>query len=178
MSSAVRNVLVVDDDERIVAMYKRCFDAGWRVHGALDVGSALALIRAQPLDAAVVDLHLGPTSSISVIRALRGRNPAARIMVVSGYLTTEATVVAVRAGADVVVDKPIRPREVMKKLLEGGNEDINLGDTPTLAEAIDSHIARVYADCDGNVSETARRLGIYRSSLQRRLRRNAVKRLD
>jgi two-component system response regulator RegA len=174
---AVRNVLVVDDDERIVAMYKRSFDGGWRVHGAVDIGSAFAILRAQPLDAAVFDLHVGTTSSIPLIRALRGSNAAARIMVVSGYLTTETTVIAVRAGADVVVDKPIRPREVMKRLLAGTTEDISLSDTPTLEEAIESHIARVYADCDGNVSETARRLGIYRSSLQRRLRRVAVKRV-
>ena len=175
---AVRNVLVVDDDERIVAMYKRSFDGGWRVHGAIDISTAFAIVREQPLDAAVLDLHIGTTSSIPLIRACRGANPALRIMVVSGYLTTETTVIAVRAGADVVVDKPIRPREVMKRLLSGADEDINLRDTPTLEEAIDSHIARVYADCDGNVSETARRLGIYRSSLQRRLRRTAVKRVD
>lgn len=178
MSAAVRNVLAVDDDERIVAMYKRSFDTGWKVHGALDIGSAFEVLRAQPLDAAVVDLHIGATSSIPLIRALRGSNPGIRIMVVSGYLTTEATVIAVRAGADLVVDKPIRPREVLKRLLAGAEQDINLKDTPTLEEAIESHIARVYADCDGNISETARRLGIYRSSLQRRLRRTAVKRLD
>lgn len=177
MSSAARNVLAVDDDERIVAMYKRSFDVGWKVHGALDVSAAFAVLREQPLDAAVVDLHVGTTSSIPLVRALRGANPAMRIMVVSGYLTTEATVIAVRAGADLVVDKPIRPREVMKRLMAGTDEDINLKDTPTLEEAIESHIARVYADCEGNVSETARRLGIYRSSLQRRLRRSVVKRL-
>jgi len=178
MSSAVRNVLVVEDDERIVTMYRRSFDATWCVHSALDVDSAFALLREQPFDAAVLDLHVGATSSIPLVRALRGKNPAARIMVVSGYLNTETTVIAVRAGADVVVDKPIRPREVMKRLLGGASEDISLADTPTLEEAIESHIARVYADCDGNISETARRLGIYRSSLQRRLRRSALKRLD
>jgi two-component system response regulator RegA len=97
---------------------------------------------------------------------------------VSGYLTTETTVIAVRSGADVVVDKPIRPREVMKRLFGDAPPDVEAKETPTLEEAIESHIARVYADCDGNVSETARRLGIYRSSLQRRLRRNSVKRIS
>ena len=32
---------------------------------------------------------------------------------------------------------------------------------------------RVMADCNGNVSMAARKLGIYRSSLQRRLRKFA-----
>jgi len=72
----------------------------------------------------------------------------------------------------------IRERVRAARPEEGAGEDINVGETPTLEEAIESHIARVYADCAGNVSETARRLGIYRSSLQRRLRRHVVKRID
>lgn len=177
MQAEVRNVLVVDDDERILGMYKRCFDETCEVHPASGLAAALALTEAHLFDAAVLDLHIGRASSVPIIRALRARRPAARIMVVSGYLNTETTVTVMRAGADVVYDKPIRPREVMKRLFASGADDINLGDTPTLEEAIESHIARVYSDCDGNISETARRLGIYRSSLQRRLRRSAVKRL-
>ena len=177
MSLAARNVLVVDDDERILAMYKRCFDEPWLTHCASNVPAAQALARGQPMDAAVLDLHVGPASSVPLMRLLRAANPQVRIMVVSGYLTTDTTVAVVRAGADVVVDKPIRPREVLKRLLSDAPKDIEMQDTPTLEDAIESHIARVYADCDGNVSETARRLGIYRSSLQRRLRRNAGKRI-
>jgi len=177
MSLAVRNVLVVDDDERILAMYKRSFDEAWRVHCASNVPAAQALARTQPFEAAVLDLHVGPASSVPLLRTLRNASPQIRIMVVSGYLTTDTTVAVVRAGADVVVDKPIRPREVMKRLFSDAPKDIGMQDTPTLEDAIESHIARVYSDCNGNISETARRLGIYRSSLQRRLRRSAVKKI-
>jgi two-component system response regulator RegA len=177
MSLAARNVLVVDDDERILAMYKRSFDDEWKVHCASNVADAQKLGREHRFDAAVLDLHVGPSSSVPLMRALRTSSPHVRIMVVSGYLTTETTVVVVRAGADVVADKPIRPREVMKRLFSDVAKDVASQDTPTLEDAIDAHVARVYADCDGNISETARRLGIYRSSLQRRLRRTAVKRL-
>jgi len=178
MQSVLRHVLVVDDDERILAMYRRCFDATWSVHCAGTVPIAQAIAKHTRLDAAILDLHVGSGSSIPLLRALRSTSRELRIMVVSGYLTTDTTVVAVQAGADVVVDKPIRPRDVMRRLMTARPADIDLADTPTLEEAIESHIARVYSDCDGNVSETARRLGIYRSSLQRRLRRNAVKRVQ
>jgi two-component system response regulator RegA len=178
MQAELRNVLVLDDDERILSMYTRCFDSSWKVHSASTTSEALALSQSHRIDAAVLDLHIGTSSSIPLVRALRTARPQIRIMVVSGYLTTETTVIAVRSGADVVVDKPIRPREVMKRLFGDMPPDVVTKETPTLEEAIESHIARVYADCDGNVSETARRLGIYRSSLQRRLRRNCVKRLD
>jgi len=177
MQSVMRHVLVVDDDERILAMYKRCFDGAWAVHCANTVEAAADVAKGTRLDAAILDLHVGTSSSIPLLRRLRASNRDLRIMVVSGYLTTNTTVLTVQAGADVVVDKPIRPRDVMKRLLTAEPADIDMSDTPTLEEAIESHVARVYSDCDGNVSETARRLGIYRSSLQRRLRRSAVKRI-
>ena len=41
---------------------------------------------------------------------------------------------------------------------------------PTLREVEDRHIAHVLELCGGNLSEAARRLGIYRSTLKRRLR--------
>ena len=178
MQSVMRHVLVVDDDERILAMYKRCFDGAWAVHCANTVEAAGHVAKDTPLEAAILDLHVGTSSSIPLLRTLRASNRDLRIMVVSGYLTTDTTVVTVQAGADVVVDKPIRPRDVMKRLLTARPADIDMCDTPTLEEAIESHVARVYSDCGGNVSETARRLGIYRSSLQRRLRRSTVKRIS
>ena len=44
---------------------------------------------------------------------------------------------------------------------------------PSLARMEWEHIQRVLSDCGGNISESARRLGIHRRSLQRKLQRNA-----
>ena len=49
-------------------------------------------------------------------------------------------------------------------------------DVPSLARAEWEHINRVLADCGGNISEAARRLGIHRRSLQRKLGKRPVKR--
>ncbi|HEY2748816.1 MAG TPA: helix-turn-helix domain-containing protein, partial [Polyangia bacterium] len=43
--------------------------------------------------------------------------------------------------------------------------------SPTLARAEFEHITRVLRECNGNVSEAARRLGIHRRSLQRKLQK-------
>ncbi len=85
------------------------------------------------------------------------------------------TVAAVRAGADVIAFKPITFREILQRLEETAAEpsEPDLDETPSLARAEWEHIMRVLSDCDGNVSAAARRLGIYRSSLQRRLRKYA-----
>ncbi|HLL25500.1 MAG TPA: response regulator [Kofleriaceae bacterium] len=171
-------VLVVDDDERVLAGYRRGFEHSFNVLAATDIAGAIELAKEHALAFTVLDLHLTEGSSIKFIRQLRHAQPGARIVLVSGYLTTEATVTAVHAGAHLVLDKPVAPREILRRLDAQPALDVDRTETPTLAEAIDAHIARVYADCGGNVSETARRLGLYRSSLQRRLNKRRVKLID
>ena|ERR1700733_11152953 len=168
---ALRTVLVVDDDERILAGFRRGLAREWAVATSTSVSAARELGTQHRFDLAIVDLHLGDGSGVPLVRELKGRHPELRIAVISGYLTTETTVAAVRAGADVVLDKPITPREILRRFDVGIQIEIDVHETPTLAEAEAAHIARVKTDCGGNITETARRLGIHRSSLQRRLRK-------
>jgi len=91
----------------------------------------------------------------------------------SGYLSIDITVEAVKAGADVVLAKPVTVGEVLHRVL--GEDYTEPVTTPSLAQVEAEHIARVLTDCNHNISEAARRLGIYRSSLQRKLRKQTAK---
>jgi two-component system response regulator RegA len=114
-------------------------------------------------------MMLGTESGFDVVRALRALRPDAVLVMLSGWMTTDATVAAVRAGADHVVVKPIGFREILARI--DGRVDPD-APTPSLERAEWEHISRVLRDCRGNVSETARRLRIDRSTLRRRLRRS------
>lgn len=70
---------------------------------------------------------------------------------------------------------PVHSTEIVRHLSRA-DEPEHAWVTPKLARAEWEHIQRVLADCDGNVSEAARRLGILRQSLQRRLRKHAPSR--
>jgi two-component system response regulator RegA len=168
---SLNNVLVVDDDERILGSWKRAARER-NVVTASDAVTARQLANSEKPDLAIVDLRLGNTSGIDLIRDLKRDLPDLMVVLCSGYLSVAAAVAAVRAGADIVVFKPITFREILQRI-EERTEEPDLEDTPTLARAEWEHIMRVLADCNGNVSMAARRLGIYRSSLQRRLRKYA-----
>lgn len=170
-SRSLHNVLVVDDDERILGSWKRAARER-NVVTAIDATTARQLANAERPDLAIVDLRLGNASGIDLIRELKRDLPDLLVVLCSGYLSVAAAVAAVRAGADIVVFKPITFREILQRI-EENSEEPDLDDTPTLARAEWEHIMRVLADCNGNVSMAARRLGIYRSSLQRRLRKYA-----
>jgi two-component system response regulator RegA len=168
---SLHNVLVVDDDERILGSWKRAARER-NIVTASDAVTARQLALTERPDLAIVDLRLGNASGIDLIRELKRDLPDLMVVLCSGYLSVAAAVAAVRAGADIVVFKPITFREILQRI-EANSEEPDLEDTPTLARAEWEHIMRVLADCNGNVSMAARRLGIYRSSLQRRLRKYA-----
>lgn len=175
---SIRNVLVVDDDETLLASWRRTISRERTVATAKDVATATQLAQREMFDLAIVDLRIGNGSGVELIRSLRLEQPDIAIVLCSGYLSVAVAVAGVQAGANSVVFKPITFREILRQLENPAQlpTKAELADTPTLERAEWEHIMRVLADCNGNVSMAARRLGIYRSSLQRRLRKFAPRR--
>ena len=169
-SVRIKSVLLLDDDERTLSAMARVLRHSRRVFTAKTTSEAAAVARRERPDLIVVDLRLAGASGLDVVRELKDELPESRFALVSGYLTVDVTVAAVRAGADVVLTKPVTAGEIVRRI-EDGTPPPPEDETPTLAQAESEHIARVMSDCNGNISEAARRLGIFRSSLQRRLRR-------
>ncbi|HWU89396.1 MAG TPA: response regulator [Kofleriaceae bacterium] len=169
----IRSVLAVDDDEHILAGYRRGFGRERTVFATTDPAAARAFVKDDGCDLAVVDLRLRGESGIALTRDLKRDCPDLLVALCSGYLSVEIAVAAMHAGADAVLFKPVTAREIIRRLEQGPAQEPDLDETPTLARAEWEHITRVLADCNGNVSAAARRLGIYRSSLQRRLRKFA-----
>lgn len=166
-------VLLVDDDE----LWLRACERGFRgladeVHAATNLSDALVFLDEHEPDMVVADIRLGTESGIDLIEPLRRAHPSCRIVMISAYLSVALTAKIVRKGAHLVLFKPVHPSEIVRQLDQADNDE-PAWVTPTLARAEWEHISRVLIDCNGNVSEAARRLGILRQSLQRRLRKHA-----
>lgn len=165
-----KSLLLVDDDEVFLkrlarAMERRGFDV--QTAGSVAAGRALALAR--PPAYAVVDLRLEDGNGLDVVEALRERRPDSRIVVLTGYGAIATAVAAVKIGATDYLSKPADADEVVNALLASGASP--LPEPPANPMSADrvrwEHIQRVYEQCDRNVSETARRLGMHRRTLQR-----------
>jgi len=166
-------VLLVDDDGPWLRACEREFRGlEYTVHVAMTVGGALVFAREQPPDLVIAETRISGESGVSLIEALRRDQRGCPILIVSAYLSIALTAALVRAGATSVQCKPVHPSELVRQLPVAGAAD-HAWVTPTLARAEWEHIHRVLVDCHGNVSEAARRLGILRQSLQRRLRKHA-----
>ena len=169
-----QTLLLVDDDEVYRERLARALrDRGFDVATASGGEEAIARARREAPELAVVDLRMPGASGIEVLEALRAVDPATRVLMLTGYGSIATAVEATRRGAVGYLSKPADADEVVAALTgQATSADAAAEiDTPSLARAEWEHIQRVLTDCGGNVSETARRLGIHRRSLQRKLQK-------
>lgn len=177
-SVAASSILLVDDTpvlrERLaIAMQSR----GLRVEQAGNYDEAVDVFRRRPTDLAVLDLRMPGKSGLELLRQLLQIKSDTRIMMLSGFGSIPASIDAVRAGAVNFLSKPADADDILSAFLRGDGPAVPDGATafpaPSLARNEWEHIHRVLSDCGGNISEAARRLGIHRRSLQRKLRKRA-----
>jgi two-component system response regulator RegA len=165
-------LLVVDDDELFLTALARGTEPASTLYAANDAPSALRLARAKHPHLTIVDLRLNGESGVNLIAELKREHPGMLIALCSSYLSVVSAVAAVQAGADHVLAKPFTIKDAIRRI-EGEVVEDDLQETPTLARVEWEHIMRVLAECEGNLSLAARRLGIYRSTLKRRIRKFA-----
>lgn len=170
-------VLLVDDDAPFRDRLARALEA--RAITALtagDAASALELARERTFDGAVVDLNLPGASGLDLIASLRAARLAARIVVLTGYGSIATALQAVRQGADDYLTKPADADQIVAALRGLAPARSPVIAVPSLDRLEWEHIQRVLADTGGNISESARLLGIDRRSLQRKLAKFAPRR--
>jgi two-component system, response regulator RegA len=172
-------LLVVDDDDVFRPRLARALRSrGWVVREAADVATAGGAVAEHAIGWAVVDLRLPDGSGLDVVCALREAHPDARIVVLTGYGSIATALEAVRLGATHYLTKPVTVDDVVAGFAGGtpATEPPADDEVPSLARVEWEHINRVLADSGGNVSEAARRLGMHRRSLQRKLQKKPTPR--
>ena len=169
-----RSLLVLDDDNALRTRLGRALESrGFDVVTAASIAEAQAALGERVPAFAVLDMRLEDGNGLKIVEAIRERREDARIIMLTGYGAIATAVVAVKAGAVDYLQKPADADDVVKALLATGDAP-EPPDNPMSADRVRwEHIQRVYELCDHNVSETARRLGMHRRTLQRILAKRA-----
>lgn len=160
-------VLLVEDDAVYLSALGRALDrAGYTVKMASSLAEAEAILAHEAPDRAVVDLKLGDGSGMDLLSRLQ--EAGAVTVVLTGHGTIPSAVEAMRAGAVDFLTKPVSTTVLLASL---GREPAPSQSRLTRLDAVEQEaIARTLAECGGNVSRAARRLGINRRTLQRKLK--------
>jgi two-component system response regulator RegA len=173
------SIILVDDSTILRDRLAEAFqERGFRVSVAGNCDEAVEVFRRDPTELAVVDLRMPGRPGVSLIADLKQIRADVQILILSGFGSIATAIDAVKLGAVNFLPKPADVDDILTAFKRGGSE-VDMPETdeeipvPTLAQAEWEHIHRVLADCNNNISEAARRLGIHRRSLQRKLRKRA-----
>jgi two-component system response regulator RegA len=168
-----RTVLIVDGDRDASHILADWFAAsGWSVLVASSCEEAAGAVNSRLPDLLVVEENLGDGSGLDLLPRLRARHGALAGIVLTSTGSVAAAVRAIRLGFQDYLIKPLDRHRLVDLFTPPANDAFI--EQPSLERVEREHITAVLSICGGNISEAARRLGIHRRSLQRRLRREGA----
>jgi two-component system response regulator RegA len=164
--------MVVDDDATFRGRLAKALAVrGHETLEAADATLAVAAAREHRPDRVILDLRMPGISGLDLITDLMEFDPDIHILVLTGYGSIATAVEAVRRGAIDYLNKPVDAEQILQAFEREG-ETVQVAvpeEAPSLARVEWEHVQRTLVDCGGNISQAARKLGIHRRSLQRKL---------
>lgn len=170
-------LLIVEDDESFARTLRRSFERrGYLVLSARSPEDMTLLLEHNRPQYAVVDLKLGTSSGLTCVQSLHQHDPDMVIVVLTGFASIATAVEAIKLGARHYLAKPAGTDEIEAAFhKEDGNPDAPLSARPTSIKTLEwERIHETLVETDFNISETARRLGMHRRTLARKLEKRRV----
>lgn len=173
-----RRLLIVEDDSSLARALRRSFERrGYAVDHCADLDSVTRLLADGAPGFAVVDLKLGGESGLECVKLLHGHDPAICIVVLTGFASIATAVEAIKLGARHYLPKPANTDDIEKAFARAdGDVSVPLQGRPTSLKSLEwERIHETLVETDFNISETARRLGMHRRTLARKLEKRPMK---
>ncbi|GAB2470625.1 MAG: response regulator transcription factor [Comamonas sp.] len=174
-----RLLLLVEDDAAFARALQRSFERrGYRVLHASSAEEVEVLLQQHCPQYAVMDLKLaGNASGLNCVQMLHQLNPDALIVVLTGYASIATAVEAIKLGACHYLAKPSNTDDIEAAFSRSeGTPDVELSTSTTSIKTLEwEKIHETLAATGFNISETARRLGMHRRTLARKLEKQRVK---
>jgi len=173
-----RSLVIVEDDVGFARTLRRSFERrGYEVLIAASLDELRNLLGEKSFGYAVVDLKLGGVSGLACVEALHAHDRATLTVVLTGFASIATAVEAIKLGACHYLAKPSNTDDIEAAFQKAeGNAEVALADRPTSIKTLEwERIHQTLIETDFNISETARRLGMHRRTLARKLEKRQVK---
>jgi len=178
MTDPARRLMIVEDDATFARTLQRSFERrGYLVWVARSPEELDALLVEAAPGYAVVDLKLGTASGLTCVERLHAHDPKMLIVVLTGFASIATAVEAIKLGACHYLAKPSNTDDVEAAFSRAaGDTDVAIGERASSIKTLEwEHINETLAETGFNISETARRLGMHRRTLARKLEKRPVK---
>jgi len=176
MGSA-RSLLIVEDDAAFARALRRSFlRRGYTVEVCDALEAVPDALARMPPRYAVVDLKLGTGSGLRAVKMLHEHDPEMRIVVLTGFASIVTAVEAIKLGASHYLAKPANTDDIEAAFGKAeGDTDVPLTRRKTSLKTLEwERIHETLVESEFNISEAARRLGMHRRTLARKLEKRRV----
>ncbi len=174
-----RRLLLVEDDASFARTLSRSFERrGYEVRLASNLADTQALLADFAPAYAVVDLKLaGGDSGLACVQALHAHNAGMLIVVLTGFASIATAVESIKLGACHYLAKPSNTDDIEAAFGRAqGDASVGLTQRATSIKTLEwERIHETLAETGFNISETARRLGMHRRTLARKLEKQRVR---
>lgn len=180
MRKPVCDFLLVDDDAVFTHVLQRALQKrNFHCQCASNITEALALLHLHQFRRAIIDLNLAGDSGLQLLREINQRGEKIETVMLTGYSSISTAVEAIKQGAINYLCKPADADEILLAFnMEpaSASENKTAEFTPLSVERLEwEHIQKILQANAGNISATARALGMHRRTLQRKLQKRPVK---
>lgn len=172
-------LLLVDDDVTFCSVLSRALEQrGFQVRVAHTVAEALSNLQDGVPEYAVIDLKMPGQSGLALVSKLKATGDRTKIVVLTGYASIATAVEAIKLGAVYYLSKPADTDDILAAFhRDSGDDSASVNERPLSVDRLEwEHISRVLMENNGNISATARTLGMHRRTLQRKLNKRPVRR--
>lgn len=178
--SPLRNrcFLLVDDDPVFTQVLSRSLTRrGYTPVVADSAEAALPLIAEHKPSLATLDLKMEGDTGLNLLPKLLEEVPDCKVVILTGYSSIATAVEAIKLGAVNYLPKPADTDEILAALKQtDANPEQAIAEKPMSVNRLTwEHIQKVLTENDGNISATARQLGMHRRTLQRKLQKRPVR---
>ena len=174
---AERRLILIEDDDKFAFTLKRSFERrGYDVRHVRGLEEAVEALKVFAPRYAVVDLKLAGESGLACVRALAAHDPEMLIVVLTGFASIATAVEAIKLGACHYLAKPSNTDDI-EAAFERREGDIGatIGGRATSIKNLEwERIHQTLVETDFNISEAARRLGMHRRTLARKLEKRRI----
>jgi two-component system response regulator RegA len=166
-------IVVVDDDRVFRERLCRAFrDRGCEAYEASNASELMNVARTTSPDLVLLDLKMPGLSGLDLVQDVKKFDSTIVVIILTGYGSIATAMQALKLGADHYLSKPADAEQILAAYAElnaASTEKHTPTMVPSLARVEWEHIQRVLSDCEGNITQAAKLLGIHRRSLQRKL---------
>ena len=174
----INKLLIIEDDLAFASVLaRRLTRHGFEWQQAHDATQGLLLARQFQPSHILLDMKLAEDNGLTLIEPLRLHLPKVLMVLLTGYASIATAVEAIRMGADNYLAKPVDTQTLLNALNSSQDKGqmAPVDEQPLNPKRLEwENIHQVLIANKGNVSATARLLGMHRRTLQRKLLKKPV----